>query len=280
MSDVLLQRRCSIIVGDTRINSLPEGLRVAFSVEKTDGREANKATITIANLLPTTRARMDKPGLSVVLEAGYTDIYGVIFAGTAYRTTHKQQGSDHLTIIEAADGGKELSSSFGSWSYRPGITVEAVVADVVRGLGLPLSTGSRIKPSPRTFDRGWSFAGSAAAALDAVTKATGLIWSIQDGQVQVLDQVAGDGTTAVLLSATTGMVGSPERIEAKDGDSTTQGLVSVSALIQPQLRPGRIVDVRSAVAPSLSGRYVVKKQKINGDSHGAEWTTALEMKRA
>jgi hypothetical protein len=178
---VLLQRRCAVVVGDTRINSLPSGLRVAFSVEKTDGREANKATITIANLLPTTRARMDKPGLSVVLEAGYSDLVGVIFAGTCYRTTHKQQGSDMLTTIEATDGGKAMSTKFGAWSYRPGTTIESVVRDVARGLGLPLSTGSRINPSPRAFERGWSFAGSAAAALDAVTRAASLTWSVQTG---------------------------------------------------------------------------------------------------
>lgn len=273
-------RRCSLLVGDTEIVSLPDGLRVTFAIEKTDTRTANKATITIANLSRDTRARIEAAGQQrVILEAGYTNAVGAVFTGTAYRANTKQVGADLITTLECADGGKEIGRQAGAWSFSRGASVAAIVGELVAALGLPLSSGSRIAPSRPTLPRAWAFAGGVAGALDSITAATGLVWSVQDGQVQVFDAAdVSDGSEAVRLSAASGMVGSPEPVEVKEGDKVV-GRVSVVALIQPQIRPSRVVEVDSIVRPELSGVYVVRKQKITGDSHGPDWTTTLELSR-
>lgn len=278
MTTQLFNRKGSVIVDGARI----EGLRFTFAIEKKDTREANKATVTITNLAPESRARFEVKGLSIIVEAGYDDGVGAIFIGTSYRTSHKRTGPDITTTIEAADGGKEISASAGSWSYKSRTQATSVIHDVVASLGLPLSTGSRITPKPPVLAHGWAFVGNAADALDAITKASGLSWSVQDGQVQILDaSIAGDGTVAVALSSATGMLGSPERVDVKSknkaGVEVTVKRVSVRCLMIPQIRPGRQVTISSIEAPALSGPYVVKTQKINGDTHGDDWTMTLEV---
>lgn len=270
----LISRFCSLLVGGTRI----DGLRVTFSIEKKDAREANKAVITVTNLSTATRAKFDEKSLPVVVEAGYVDRRGAVFIGTAYRTTHTRSGADVVTTIEAADGGREISTAVGAWSYAAGVSSSQVIRDVADGISLPLSTGSSITPNKPTFGKGWAFVGSAADALSAATKAVGLTWSVQDGQIQILAD-ADDGTAVTVLSATTGMIGSPERLETK-ADGKDVARVKVSCLLQPQIRPARRIKIESINAPGLSGVYVVKEMKLTGDTHGNDWTMAIEAQKA
>ena len=229
----LFRRQCSVIVGGLRI----DGLRVGFSVEKKDTREANKATITITNLSAETRARFDAKA-RIILEAGYVGGVGAVFIGTSYKTTHKRSGADMVTTIEASDGGKEIAGQKGSWSFAAGARCDIVVRAVAAGLGLPLSTGSVIAPTLPSFRNGWAFVGGAADALDAVTKACGLAWSVQDGQLQIVKSTdPRDGQSAVVLSSSTGMIGSPERVDVKDDKTgAASSRVSVRCLINPRIR--------------------------------------------
>jgi len=274
----LRRRRSSIIVGATRI----DGLRLTFDVERNDQRDPNKGTFSVTNLSEATRTRLEARGQIVVVEAGYQNVYGAIFTGTSFRVAHARSGPDMITTIEASDGGKEVSSLVGAWSFSRGASVADAVAAVARGIGLPISSGSTITPTSPTFPNGWAFAGRAGDGLDAITKAAGLTWSVQDGQVQILvDGDGGDGVTAVVLSASTGMIGSPERVDVKDEKTREmKRRVKVRCLIQPSIRPARLVDIRSLDVPALSGIYVVKTQKITGDTHGDDWTMALELAKA
>lgn len=274
---ILLQRtrKASVIIGTHRV----EGLRITFAIEKKDKREANKAIVTITNLSAQTRALFDVKNLRVVVEAGYVESgVGGIFVGTSYKTTHKHEGVEFVTTIEAADGGKEINNAKGSWSFAPGARIADVVRTVALGLGLPISTGSVLTPSPLTFPKGWAFVGGAAEALDAVTRAGSLTWSVQDAQVQILPEEGGDGVQAVVLSKETGMIGSPERADTKDEKTgVTTKRVVVKCQINPLIRPRRAVVVRSVDQPGLSGAYVVKSQKIEGDNFGDAWTMTNEL---
>ncbi len=274
---VLLDRRASLIVGTRRIR---DGLRIAFAVEKKGGREASKATISVTNLAPSTRAEFEAKGLRVVLEAGYVDDTAGLFLGTSYKVAHSHAGVDFITTIEAADGGKEIASAIGAWSFGAGSSTVAAVRALALGLGLPLSTGSRINPKRATLRNGFAFAGLAADGLDAITKGCDLRWSVQDGQVQILDDVEGDGVEAVVLNAATGLLGSPERTEVKDAKGNTVAGVTVRCLLQPRIRPDRLIVVRSIDVPALSGTYVVRSVKAAGDTDGADWTMTLDCRKA
>jgi hypothetical protein len=269
----LFKRRASLLVGSTRITDL----RIAFTVDKMGGREPNKATIAVTNLSQQTRAAFEVKGLRVVLEAGYLEQSGAIFIGSTYLVKHRREGADVVTTIEGADGGEEVTAAIGSWSFASGSSAASAVRTVAAGLGLPLSTGSRINPLPAVLAKGFATAGLASDALDDITRATGLTWSIEDGQVQILDAVAGDGSGDIVLNADRGMIGSPERTEVKDEKTKKKKQrVLIRALIQPRIRPRRLLLVTSIDVPQLSGRYEAKTVRITGDTHGADWTMAIE----
>lgn len=274
----LSDRKCVVRVGDRRI----EGLRIAFSVEKKAARESSKATLTINGLSKQTQALFDAADLPVIIEAGYLEQFGAVFVGKAYRTTHNRTPPDVSTTLECADGGAEVRTAKGAWTYGKGAQTARIIRDVVAGLGLPLSSGSRITPNPATVPNGWAFAGLAANALDAITKATDLSWSIQDGQVQILDgAISGDGEEAVVLSQTTGMIGAPQ--EGEVDSVTKQRRFTVRCLIQPRIRPERLVKIESTKAPKLSGLYRVVGLKVAGDNMGSgpdSWTMTLNLRLA
>jgi hypothetical protein len=241
----LFKRRASLLVGSTRITDL----RIAFTVDKMGGREPNKATIAVTNLSQQTRAAFEVKGLRVVLEAGYLEQSGAIFIGSTYLVKHRREGADVVTTIEGADGGEEVTAAIGS----------------------------RINPLPAVLAKGFATAGLASDALDDITRATGLTWSIEDGQVQILDAVAGDGSGDIVLNADRGMIGSPERTEVKDEKTKKKKQrVLIRALIQPRIRPRRLLLVTSIDVPQLSGRYEAKTVRTTGDTHGADWTMAIE----
>lgn len=270
MSALLFGRKAALVIGTRRL----DGLRFSFDVEKKGGRDPNKATIVVANLTETTRAEVSARGLRVVLEAGYESSSDVLFLGKSYRVTHARDGADILTRIEASDGGKEIADSVGSWSFKPSTPVETAIRTVCASMGLPVSTGSRINPKHRTLRNGFAAAGRAVDVLDQLVRSANLSWSIQDAQVQILDSL-GDGTADVLLRTDTGMIGSPTRGEVDD--KTKKEKLSVRCLIQPRIRPQRLVSIESVDQPALSGRYVVKTLRASGDTHGDDWTMALEI---
>lgn len=272
MSERELFGRVGRVMVDGRVFS---GVRFAFTVERKAVREPSKAQVVLSNLSPESRALIVDKGCRVVVEAGYTGQSGAIFIGTSYSVKHAHVGPDWSTTIEAADGGKEVSSAKGAWSFGPGASAARAVAVIAQGLGLPLSSASRINPKPATFLNGYAFAGRTVSALDDVTKATGLRWSVQDGQVQILDDaLPGDGFSDVLLSSGSGMIGSPERGERDP--RTGKHRVTVRCLINPLIRPERLIVVSSTDAPELSGRYRVIGSKVTGDTHGDDWSMTLD----
>lgn len=284
----LFGRRCTLIIGTARLDggsADSDGLRVSWRVEKNDKRDPNTATINVWNLNESTRRLLEEKNARVILEAGYDQQTGAIFFGSVYRATTNRQGPDLVTTIETADGGRELAANKAAFSFSKGADAAGAIRQVAAAVGLPVSSGSRIAPYPPRFPNGWAFAGKAADALDALTRAHQLTWSVQDSQIQILDVTPGDGTPDILLTSATGMVGNPERVDVKALDvaadasvksvakaKAAEKRVTVNFLLNPLARPGRFLVVRSVDAPSLSGRYLIKDLKIEGDSYGPQWT--------
>lgn len=253
-----------------------DGLRFAFTVERKAVREPSKAQLVLTNLSAESRNTLQDKGALVVIEAGYQGQTGAVFMGSSYKVTHAHVGPDWTTTIEAADGGKEVSVAKGAWSFGKGSSAARAVVTIAQGIGLPLSSGSRLNPNPPTLRNGYAFAGRAVAALDDITKATGLRWSIQDNQIQILDDSQpGDGFGDIVLSADTGMIGSPERGE-RDA-KTGRRPYTVRCLINPLIRPERLLLISSKDQPQFSGRYRVRGVKATGDTHGDDWTMTLDV---
>lgn len=267
-------------------------IRITFDITKNTSEQPNPHKIRIYNLAAATRRAIEEPDIRCVLYAGYADEGGPLLmaAGAVTFAYSYHDGPDVVTELDVRDGYVEIRDTAVSLGYGPGVKAQAIIREVARQMGLPLVMADDVPD--RTWAHGFSFYGPARQALHKVAQGTGLEWSIQNQQIQV---IARRGTTrrqAVVLAADTGLLGFPERTregarekarvrDERSGDP--RDLVSaqqqrdgwkVSSLLLPTLNPGDLVKLESRTA---QGFYRIESLHHTGDSDGGDWQTQLDL---
>ena len=283
----LFKRRCVAIVQAPDPNSyvepLPDalvidGLRMKFEITKTLEKSPNCSTISIFNLSPTHRAQLQKKGTKVYFQAGYEDTVKQVFSGDARRVENTHEGPDWVTKITLGDGERAFKFARFSETFRPGATVETVVRALADAM--KLDPGNAVEQTlaavgPGGLDQfvtGYAFHGRASDALDEVLSSLGLSWSIQDGRLQVLTRTGALAGETILISPSSGLVGSPAFGTPKEKDKEAK--LTVKSLLQPSIRCGGVVAVDSA---AVKGQFRVVSVKHEGDTAGGDWYTTLEL---
>jgi hypothetical protein len=266
-------------------------LRVRFVVEKSGNRDPNRAEVIVynlnranrkvleegSNLLEKTEGAFEWP---LVIEAGYVGSKSQIFSGDITYANSVRSGVDWVTTIEAEDGGKKYASKRINKSYGPGTTLQILLTDLAKALGVGLGNSaakfaaaatdvnSRVfKRNFKRFQKGVVVRGRVSRNLDRYITSAGFLWSIQDGQLQVLGPDEVVVGTAVVLNKSTGLIGAPEKGE--------KGIVTARSLMQGLIIPGRRVILESE---SVTGQFKARDLKHFGDSHGNDWYTDFEGK--
>jgi hypothetical protein len=300
MSD-LFNRDFSMIIGGIPLeiqkadvfqsDKIEPSLKVEFSIERNSNKDPNKADITIYNLGPTNRAKIQegadlieklrqtkpKPLLydwPIVIEGGYVGSKERLFAGDITFANTRKDNVTWVTDIECGDGENKYRNERLNKSYGPGTPVTAVVTDLAAQLGIgPGNLAFQMaiglyRKGYSVFTQGTSITGSAAENIDKILTSMGFQWSIQDGQLQIL---APDETTfeeVVFISNKLGnLIGSPEK-----GD---KGSFTVRSLLQGKLKPGRRVFVESN---AIKGFFKIEKVTHFGDTGGNDWYSEVEVK--
>lgn len=267
-------------------------MRITFDIAKDAAEEPNEHVIRVYNLAETTRRALEEPGLMCVLYAGYAEEGGPLLmaAGSVVFAYTKFEQPDVVTELIVKDGYAEVRDTAVSIGLGPGAQASSIIRDIAREMGLPLIMAEDVPD--RRWQQGFSFYGAARTALHKVTQGTGLEWSIQNQQLQV---VARKGTTrrqAVVLAADTGLLGYPERTreaareKAKVKDKTTGDDVNivsarqqrdgwrVTSLLLPTLNPGDLVKLESRTVEAF---LRIEALRSTGDSAGGDWQTELEL---
>jgi len=281
MSD-LFNRDATFIVGSVKIpirSKSPPGvvvpnLRVTFSIDKTDNRAPNKATVAVYNLNETHRKTIaERQPISI--QAGYVGSTSLLFSGTISKGGVKtvKDRVDWVSTFESGDGAKEYQTARLNKSYGPGTPTIVVVQDLVNALGVGIGNvkqkmnTAQTRKNIKEFKKGFVVAGQVSNSLNKVFTALGFQWSIQDEQVQIL--LPGEATieSVVVLNPSSGLIGSPEVSE--------KGVVRFRSLLQGKIKPGRRVKIESR---SANGLFKVQKVHHLGDTWGADWYTDGEGK--
>jgi hypothetical protein len=280
----LFDREVVLNAGGLRIASRSvEGLaqptlRVQFKVVKSLKRDPNTATVTITNLNGDNRAALQEKGIPTILEAGYVDNVSQIFAGVLQFGSSVKNGTDFLTTIQTGDGGDKYKTARINTSLKGPVDIKSVLQTAGEALGLNLgnlrekiSQGS-LRPALQEMTEGVVLSGKAEQVFTRIAKQMGYSWSIQDGQIQLLAPNEVIATSdAVLLTAvdgrSTGLIGSPEPGE--------KGIVKARSLLQPDLLPGRKVQIQSR---EIDGFFRVEKAVFTGDTWGSDWYSDIEAK--
>lgn len=269
----LFNRQAAVTIDTVRVT----GLDVRFEIEKALKPQPNKAKIEIFNLNPDHRAQFQRDGdIQARLEVGYdNETLQQIFLGDLRRGYSVYEPPDWRTVITSGDGEKRHKGARMNVSYAAGTAVDQVGKDIVQALGVGVGnalqalTGSALRGGLTQYTSGKVVAGKVSDILAKHMASVGKEYSVQDGAVQVLDIGQTLQSTAVLLSADTGLIGSPE--------PGTKGLLKLKALLQAQIFPGRKIQVDSVIK-NVSGFYRVEVCKYKGDTAGQDWYVEIEAK--
>ncbi|MBG6211673.1 hypothetical protein IWQ49_006364 [Labrenzia sp. EL_126] len=219
-------------------------LKIAFTISKSVSSNANTADITLYNLAEATRSGVGKEFDSITLEAGYMPLdeagnVGVIFKGAIRDVEHRREGPDILTIISCGDGDTALRRATISKSFPAGTPVTDVIDEISKELQAEGITKGEFKYpeslETKTFKRPYAACGSCMKELDLIGRGNDFYWSVQN---ETLELVPGDGFigSVALITPDTGMIGTP---------AITDNGVRVSALLNPEIRPNRRVQIKS-----------------------------------
>lgn len=257
------------------------GLRTVFKIKKSIAKELNTAEISIYNLSKASRDFLRSKGTPVVLEAGYPGTTAIIFQGESQTIDHVHDGSNWVTIIKSGDGLQAYQFDRVAESFKAGTPKAAVFTALAKKLSVDAKEAiSKAQLIGGQFTQGTTLFGTVAKELDTLLKGSGYSWSIQDGKLQVLADANGHTEDPpILLSATTGLIGSPSHGTPVHG--ATPGMVpkkpqvlKIKSLLQPGFRPGRqfVIDSKG----TGKGTYIVHSMEHQGDTHGADWVTDIE----
>lgn len=283
----LRDRYWEITVGTTRIANSDAGpgvrpMAVSFTVEKSLDREPNKATVQIGNLSGSRRKSIEnseEPQLQI--RAGYQDagLQDSIFVGDAHDIYSSRDGANIWTHIEAKDGGQSYRSARLVASFKPGTALATVLNSIARAMGVGVGNTNAIASTAtldsggNIFSSGLAIEGPAWRSMDSVCRSSGLRWSVQNGTLQLRQRRAPAEVTTVLLSPTTGLIGSPAR-ESKDprtGDIT----VSATTLIVPGLYPGKVIVLDSS---TVTGSWMIHGLRYTGSTVANDWYADLSLR--
>ncbi|WP_245462595.1 phage protein [Rhizobium leguminosarum] len=222
----------------------PHDIRIEFNIDKDTSSSPNSAEITIFNLSESHRNSVGKEFDKITLEAGYIPPegdgnVGVIFKGAVRDVEHRREGPNILTIISCGDGSKALRRATISKSFPKGTPVKDVVDELAKQIEKEgVSRGEWKFPDDvenKTFKRPYAVCGSCVRELDTIGRGNGFYWNVQNETMEI---VPGDGFIGgvVMITPETGMIGTP---------AITDNGVRVSALLNPEIRPNRRVQLKS-----------------------------------
>lgn len=266
--------------------------RITFEIQKDTKEESNSTIIRVYNLAPDTREEIQKPGNVAVLYAGYAEEDGPLLmaAGSIAFAYTYQDGAEVVTEMEVLDGYAQARDTVVSLSYGPGVKAQSVVKDIAAQMGMPLvMEGASLD---RTWSNGFSFYGAARTALHKVVQGTGLEFSYQNEQIQVVDKRGTTKRQAIVLASDSGLIGYPERTRAAAADKAEvqdekskkkKKIVSakqnkdgwrVRSFLIPQANPADLIKLESKF---ITGFFRVDSLNHTGDSDGGDWITEFDL---
>ena len=265
-------------------------LRIKFDVSKDTSETPNQIKISIWNLSPQTREAIVEPDNVAALYAGYGQENGALLLayGTVLEGASSFSGSDIITELEVLDGFAQIRDTVVSLGCGPGVRARLIVEDIAKQMGLQLVMAEDVPD--RVWQNGFSYYGAARVALHKVVQGTGLEYSIQNGELQVLARCGTTPRKGVVLAADSGLVGVPERVRqsareksaSKDGTAKPVGSERqqadgwrVTSLLLPSLNPGDLLKLESRLVVDW---FRVESLRHTGDWAGSgHWQTAIEL---
>lgn len=219
-------------------------LKIDFSVSKSIGSKQNTATIAVWNLTKSHRRQLGEEFDKIELKVGYQGgPLSTIFKGSIRDVTHTKETADVKSEMDCGDGDEGIGKGAVSKTFPAGTKPKEIIEHIVGEMPETTKGEMRGVDDLPAYKRPVTIYGWGFRELDKLGREHGFYWSIQSGEFQAVknDQTL-QGTT--VISKETGMIGIPE---------VTDKGCKVKALLNPEIAPGRMIDVRSDFLDEASG---------------------------
>lgn len=230
-------RKCSLIVSANGSGLDLSQMRIVFKTVQSDVETPNHVIIRVYNLSDQTAQSVQKEFTAVRLQAGYENgAFGTIFDGTIKQVRRgRENPTDTYLDILAADGDQAYNQGVISKSLAAGATAKDEVAALSTAMGIPQGYVADLPPG--AAQRGQVKYGMARDYMRDVADSSGMTWSIQNGQLQMIPNTGYRPGTAVVLNSNTGMIGLPQQ---------TEGGILVRCLLNPNIKIGCLLQINNA----------------------------------
>ena len=241
---------------------------IDFEVERTNGKEPNSAKIVIHGLGKDSRGAFETEYKRIWLDAGYVNRFATIFVGEIATSISKVGGSETSTAITAGDGDLAWTSGVMNETFAAGSKVSDIVRQLVRR-GMPGITDGPIigLDDDITFVRPYVANGATSDRLDEIDRTYNAQWTVQNGEFEMIARRRTGTQEAVVLSHTTGLIGSPAKTE--------KGIRAV-CLLNGALKPNEPVIIESDTLSPSRGIYKIISVKHKGSTYANTFFSEIE----
>jgi hypothetical protein len=249
-------------------------LHISFNIQKVDVSAANTSKIALWNFNPQHLAVLHEKDCVVTLKAGYGKTMPLIFVGAVSHVETSVDSADRMTEIEAVDGRVELRDTYASLSYRGKINTRKVIQDIAGQMGVPVTFSYNAAFSD--YPNGYAYIGAGKTALDKVCAATGLIWEIQNGILQVKRKNDTMSREVFVLSPDSGLIGIPRKLTEgaeNDTDKIKPGW-EVVYFLNGAIGVGDYVKIESK---TVTGYFRVHSIDHDGDNLEGDWLSTAQV---
>ena len=265
-------------IGNTRIL---DKLRISFEVTKSLRGYPNLAKIDIYNANETTLTLLQDKFTTIQLNAGYVGTKALLFSGKVRNLVDTRNATDRITTIYAGDGEQDWQNAIYNRTLSASVPLLTILEEI--GATFENSTVGDLSSFNIPADklRGQSLSGSSKDVLDKLAEDYGFDWSIQNSVLTLVRREdALLPNESVLVSSTTGMIGSP---------TITEIGADVATLLNPRLEPAKLFTIESAASEvalgdlffrqvqrtKAEGTYKILEVIHKGDTHDNVWASNL-----
>jgi hypothetical protein len=266
-------RRVRLAVGDRSLGDTQgtelEGYRVAFEVEKVRTSKPNNAKIQVFGTSDTTADKVFAKGVKARLSAGYPGTEALIFFGEIVSSSRYHTGPTAVLDLELQDSAQAMKESINQ-AWTRGTSFAVIVKSIAAAMGLSVTDSTLAKITGGTR---YSYAahGLAFRDLNLITASLGVGWTVEGGELVVLQPGQANNRLAVLATSDTGLVGTVTPLEPTKKRKLRR--VSFQMLLNSRLHAGALVDLRSE---RVTGLFRLDRALHVGDTHGGDFTTTCE----
>ena len=246
------------------------GLMISFDFSREANAKPAEGRVSIYNVRPETEAAIEEKYSHIRLIAGHTGRVGVILDGDILNFSKQRSGLDRIVEMEVTGNLNAIQTAFACQTWEGEVPMRTVVSYLVGKMNLGLEPMTLIPAGEMVED--YCVCENAGRALTKLLArlTPPVVWYEDLGTIRFRKrgQFGVSKTSAIVVSAQSGMVGTPGEV--------TDGL-QVTTLLDHRAELDAPVRIRSEFYPT-DGLWKICSLRHYGDSRGGDMNTEMELR--